>query len=82
MNKTTYEIRELVEDDLIKLEGHELAKLLGAPSRYQNFDHKWYCKHLRNYENAIRCCITDENNCIVGIILFSEFIALWLISIL
>lgn len=66
-----YEIRELFEDDIINIGEHELTRLLGAPSRFQNANYKWFYRYIRNYENAIRCCITNENNCIAGVILFS-----------
>lgn len=71
MNELAYEIRELFEDDIIKIGEHKLTRLLGAPSRFQNTDYKWFYRYIRNYENAIRCCITDKNDCIAGVVLFS-----------
>jgi len=66
-----YRIRELLEEDLIAVEKYEVTTLLNAPSRYQGVDCTWFSGYLRNYENAIRCCIVDESGHIVSIILFS-----------
>lgn len=66
-----YRIRELLEEDLTTITQYEAVTLLNAPFRYQGADCKWFGGYLRNYENAIRCCIVDESGHIVSIILFS-----------